>query len=67
MQAQFPGHVIRLEDDAVDAHHNVGRFRWQLVPVDGDEPVVIGFDVAVTDGNGRLDSVLGFLDKVPAA
>jgi len=26
---------------------------------------VEGFDVAVTDGDGRLASVLGFLDKVP--
>ena len=25
-----------------------------------------GFDVAVTGGDGRLRSVLGFLDRVPA-
>ena len=29
------------------------------------EPVVIGFDVAVLDGEGRIGSVYGFLDKVP--
>ncbi len=32
----------------------------------GGEPHVIGFDVAVTAGNGRIVSVLGFLDRVPA-
>jgi hypothetical protein len=29
------------------------------------EPVVVGFDVAVTGDDGRLATVLGFLDKVP--
>ena len=29
-------------------------------------PPVIGFDVAITAGNGQIVSVLGFLDKVPA-
>ena len=46
VQAQFPGHVIRLADDGVDAHHDIGRFRWELVPAAGGEPVVVGFDVA---------------------
>jgi len=27
--------------------------------------VVVGFDVAVAGSDGRLTSVLGFLDKVP--
>jgi hypothetical protein len=49
----------------VDAHHQQARFTWGLGP-DGAEPLVVGFDVAVTDGDGRLRTVLGFLDKVPA-
>ena len=67
VQAQFPGHVIRLADEGVDAHHGIGRFRWELVPATGGEPVVVGFDVAVTGEDGRLASVLGFIDKAPAA
>jgi hypothetical protein len=67
VQAQFPGHVIRLADDGVDAHHDIGRFRWELVPATGGEPVVIGFDVAVASEDGRLASVLGFIDKAPIA
>jgi len=49
----------------VDAHHRQARFTWGLGP-QGAEPLVIGFDVAVTAGNGQIVSVLGSLDKVPA-
>ncbi|MDT7670450.1 MAG: hypothetical protein QOC74_3233, partial [Pseudonocardiales bacterium] len=31
-----------------------------------DEPLVVGFDVAVAEG-GQLRRVYGFLDKVPTA
>jgi hypothetical protein len=48
----------------VDAHHRQARFTWGLGP-EGAEPLVVGFDVAVTDETGRLTAVLGFLDKVP--
>jgi hypothetical protein len=30
------------------------------------EALVVGFDVAELDGDGRIRQVLGFLDKVPA-
>jgi hypothetical protein len=63
-QAQFPGFVFTLAGP-VDAHHNQARFTWGLGPADA-EPVIIGFDVAVAAGDGRLGTVLGFLDKVPA-
>jgi len=51
---------------AVDTHHDQARFTWELGPA-GADPVVIGFDVAQRDADGRLALVLGFLDKVPAA
>jgi hypothetical protein len=63
VQAQFPGLTFTLLD-AVDTHHRQARFTWGLGP-DGAEPLVLGFDVAVADTEGRLTSVLGFLDKVP--
>jgi hypothetical protein len=62
-QAQFPGLVFRLAG-LVDAHHRQARFSWGLGPA-GEEPLVVGFDVAVAGPDGRLTSVLGFLDKVP--
>ena len=65
VQAQFPGFRFRLAGPA-DAHHDQVRFTWHLGPEDG-EPPITGSDVAVTDGDGRIRTVLGFLDRVPAA
>jgi hypothetical protein len=64
VQGQFPGFVFRLAGP-VDAHHEQARFTWELGPA-GQEASIVGFDVALTDGAGRLQTVLGFLDKVPA-
>jgi hypothetical protein len=64
VQQQFPGFVFTL-GGAVDAHHDQARFSWHLGPAGAAEPVVIGFDVAILDGDGQIRSVYGFLDKVP--
>ena len=63
-QAQFAGMTFRLAG-AVDAHHDQARFTWELGP-DGADAVVVGFDVAQRDADGRLALVLGFLDRVPS-
>jgi len=63
VQEQFPGLVFSLAGP-VDAHHRQARFTWGLGPA-GAEPLVIGFDVAVTDDDAKITMVLGFLDKVP--
>jgi hypothetical protein len=65
VQSQFPGLTFRLAG-TVDGHHDLLRFRWELGP-DGQEAPIVGFDTVVLDGEGRIQSVLGFLDKVPAA
>lgn len=65
VQDQFPGFVFRLAGP-VDAHHDQARFGWALGPADAPAPIV-GFDVVVTNQAGRLQTVLGFLDKVPDA
>ncbi len=64
VQQQFPGLTFTLAGP-VDGHHDQFRFRWELGPGSGEAPIV-GFDVATTDDTGRIDRVLGFLDKVPA-
>jgi hypothetical protein len=64
-QAQFGGMTFRLAG-AVDAHHDQARFTWELGP-DGADAIVVGFDVAQADADGRLALVLGFLDKVPVS
>ncbi len=63
VQQQFPGFVFTAVGP-VDAHHRQARFSWGLGP-QGAEPIVLGFDVVTLDGDGHIDSVLGFLDKVP--
>jgi len=63
-QEQFPGFTFRLAGP-VDGHHDQCRFSWELGPA-GSEAPVAGFDVAVISADGRLQTVLGFLDRVPA-
>jgi hypothetical protein len=61
---QFPGFEFRLAGP-VDGHHDQVRFTWELGQAGAEAPIV-GFDVATLDGEGRITTVLGFLDKVPA-
>ena len=67
VQAQVPGHVFKPVAGSIDAHHNVVRFQWELAPADGGDALAIGFDVATTGDDGRIASVIGFLDKAPGA
>ncbi len=64
VQTQFPGFVFSLLGP-VDGHHDQVRFTWGLGPA-GQESPIDGFDVAVLNTDGRIASVHGFLDKVPA-
>jgi hypothetical protein len=62
---QFPGFVF-TPGGPVDAHHEQARFTWNLGQP-GGEALVVGFDVAELDADGRIRQVLGFVDKAPAA
>ncbi|MGW1161441.1 nuclear transport factor 2 family protein [Streptomyces sp. NPDC002519] len=63
--AQFPGFSFRLLG-TVDGHHDIARFAWELVSdADGSAPVA-GFDVIALADDGRIRTVHGFLDRVPA-
>src|SRR5690348_10421014 len=63
VQQQFPGHTF-APGGPVDGHHEQVRFTWTLAAGAGD-PLVIGFDVAELDADGRIRRVLGFIDKAP--
>lgn len=63
-QQQFPGFVF-TPHGSPDAHHNQIRFTWALGPR-GSDPPVVGFDVVVTGADGRIETVVGFLDRVPS-
>jgi SnoaL-like domain len=63
-QERFPGYRFRRAG-AVDGFRDRVRFRWELVP-DNGEVFVDGTDFAQLV-DGRLDKVTGFLDRIPAA
>jgi SnoaL-like domain len=63
VQERFPGFTFALTK-RVDGHGNHVRFSWTLGPL-GAEPPIEGSDVLTLQG-GRIASVIGFLDKVPA-
>lgn len=62
VQERFPNLRFRLSG-AVDTHHDSARFSWELAPEAG-EPVAKGTDFAAMAQDGRLRSVIGFLDAV---
>ncbi|GGN05047.1 isomerase [Actinoplanes campanulatus] len=60
---QFAG-LVFSSGGPVDAHHDQARFTWHLGRP-GGEPLVVGFDVAERDADGRIFQVLGFIDRAP--
>lgn len=66
VQARFPGFRFDLLKPA-DGHGDFVRFSWglSLGGLGPDHPIK-GSDVLVIEG-GKIRSVIGFLDQVPAA
>ena len=64
VQARFPGFVLR-RTSMVDSHNGQLRFSWSLGPEAGPA-VVEGVDFCALAADGRLDAVVGFIDKMPA-
>ena len=65
VQARFPGFVLK-RTSKVDSHNDWVRFAWSLGPEAGPA-VVEGVDFCALAPDGRLASVVGFIDKMPAA
>lgn len=63
VQQRFAGIRFSLKGKP-DGFADTVRFSWNLGP-EGVESVIEGTDIGVIE-NGRLKSVTGFLDKVPA-
>jgi hypothetical protein len=64
VQQRFPDFRFSLLGKP-DAHADRLRFSWGLGP-QGSEAVIKGTDFATVSKDGRLHSVTGFLDQVPA-
>ena len=65
VQQRFPGFRLRLAGK-VDSHNEYLRFAWELVAPGGGDPVVAGVDFGIV-ADGRLQTIVGFLDLVPAS
>lgn len=65
VQERFPAHEMRLAGP-VDKHHDRIRFAWALYAPEGNAPFIAGVDFGTVDGDGRLRSITGFIDVVPA-
>jgi SnoaL-like domain len=61
---RFPGYGFALSGQA-DGYSDRVRFSWTLGKP-GEPPVAHGTDFGITDKDGRLRSVTGFLDQVAA-
>jgi hypothetical protein len=64
VQQRFPNFRFTLEGRA-DGHADYLRFSWALGP-EGADAVIRGTDFAKVE-QGRLRTVIGFLDQMPAA
>lgn len=64
-QDRFPGYQLRLVS-GVEAHHGYVRFSWAAGGAPGAPLYLAGTDVFVIAGDGRLQSVIGFVDAAPA-
>lgn len=65
VQARFPGFCFAQAGRA-DGIEGFVRFCWTFGP-DGTEAPVAGTDFAALATDGRLHTVIGFLDRVPEA
>ena len=65
VQQRFPGFRFALTG-AADGHGEHVRFAWSLGPAQGPA-VVEGVDFCALSPDGRLASVVGFIDKMPTA
>lgn len=63
VQAKFPGFVLK-RTSKVDSHNGAVRFAWSLGPAAGPS-VVEGVDFGTLTADGRLASIVGFIDKMP--
>jgi hypothetical protein len=63
-QSQHPGYALRLVS-GIDAHKNFVRFSWQAGGTTEAPLLIGGTDVAILSSDGRIKSIIGFIDAMP--
>jgi len=64
-QDRFPGYQLRLVS-GIEAHHGYVRFSWAAGGAPGAPLYLAGTDIFTVAADGRLQSVIGFIDAAPA-
>jgi hypothetical protein len=64
-QEMFPGYRLRLVS-GIEAHHGHARFSWAAGGTPEAPLYLGGTDVVTLGKDGRLESVIGFVDAAPA-
>ena len=64
-QRQFPGYQLRLIS-GIQAHNGYVRFSWGAGGSEQAPLYLGGTDFAVVSGDGRFQTVTGFVDAAPA-
>ncbi|HEX4183547.1 MAG TPA: nuclear transport factor 2 family protein [Caulobacteraceae bacterium] len=59
------GYVFRRHG-AIDGHHGVVRFKWEMTPAAGGPIAAVGSDVFILAPDGRLDIDYQFSEPTPA-
>lgn len=65
LQGQYPGHTVK-RTSAIEQHHDVVRFEWEIVAPDGNT-FVTGVDVATLADDGRLHEITAFFGTAAPA
>ncbi len=64
-QTHFPGYSLCLAS-GIHAHNNHVRFSWETVGSAQTPLRIVGTDFATLSADGRLKSVVGFVDAAPS-
>ncbi len=54
-----------VSGEDIDAHHDVARFTWKMLPGNGEEVLAVGFDLLVLDDAGRIEVDYQFNEPPP--
>ena len=63
LRESHPGYSLRRAS-AVDQHHDLLRFEWEILDANGD-PYLTGVDCVELATDGRIAAVSGFFGAVP--
>ena len=65
LQEHFTAHEFGLVGTP-SAHNDAVRFSWEIAPLSGEPPVAAGVDFGTLAPDGRIKSIVTFVDLFPA-